>query len=338
MKGSCNVFLHIISLLMILGCSMGQPVQMEDKINGASLVNPHSPIEADALNSVKRINAAWVAIIPYGFSRQNEPDVHFNHERQWWGERVDGTAVMVNMAHDNGLKVMMKPHVWMGRGWIGDFDLDSEQKWQDWERSYEEYIMTYAKLSDSLDVALFCIGTEYKIAATKRPEFWKSLISKVRKVYSGKLTYASNWDNYDQIMFWKELDYIGIDAYFPLLDESDPEPNAIESAWIPIRDRLKDWSEKHERPILFTEYGYQSVNGSAGRHWELSKSTEDLNLPLQARAYECMYRMFWNEGWCAGGFLWKWHLSAGAGGESNPHFTPQGKPVESVIKSWYSKD
>jgi homoserine trans-succinylase len=33
-----------------------------------------------------------------------------------------------------------------------------------------------------------------------------------------KLTYAANWDDFDKVPFWNELDYIGIDAYFPLSD------------------------------------------------------------------------------------------------------------------------
>jgi hypothetical protein len=40
----------------------------------------------------------------------------------------------------------------------------------------------------------------------------------IRKIYTGKLTYAANWDDFDKVPFWKELDYIGIDAYFPLSD------------------------------------------------------------------------------------------------------------------------
>ncbi|MFT6865309.1 MAG: hypothetical protein ACJA08_000126 [Cyclobacteriaceae bacterium] len=338
MKVSWGIFLTYVSVLIMFGCSMGQPVRVTDTINGVSLVNPRSLIEKDMMASVKRVNSDWVAVIPFGFSHQNEPLVHFNHERQWWGERVDGTAELVKMANENGLKVMMKPHVWMRSGWIGDYDLDSESKWKEWENSYEDYILTYAKLSDSLGVPLLCIGTEYKIATTKRPVYWKSLIGKIREVYSGQLTYAANWDNYHNISFWSELDFIGVDAYFPLIDELDPDSHIIESAWVPIREELKKISLEKKRPILFTEFGYQSVNGTTGKHWEVSKNEENLNMLLQARAYDCMFKMFWNKEWCAGGFLWKWHLQSDAGGECNPHFTPQGKPVEAVIKSWYAKN
>ena len=60
---------------------------------------------------------------------------------------------------------------------------------------------------------LFAVGTELKAFAKKRPEFWKQLIQKVRTVYSGPLTYAANWDEYHEISFWQDLDYIGCLLY-----------------------------------------------------------------------------------------------------------------------------
>ena len=38
----------------------------------------------------------------------------------------------------------------------------------------------------------------------------------------GKLTYAENWDQYHKIPFWGKLDYVGIDVYFSLNQESIP--------------------------------------------------------------------------------------------------------------------
>ena len=36
-------------------------------------------------------------------------------------------------------------------------------------------------------------------------------------MYSGKLTFGANWYlEYEDVTFWDDLDYIGIQAYFPL--------------------------------------------------------------------------------------------------------------------------
>ena len=235
----------------------------------------------------------------------------------------------------NGLKVMLKPHVWMRGQWIGELDMQTEEEWKVWEKSYSEYILTYSRLADSLNADLFCVGTELKIAAVKRPEYWKGLIRAVREIYSGPLTYASNWDNYQAITFWEELDYIGIDAYFPLTFAEDPTAADINKGWEPIKREMKKLSRSVGRPVLLTEYGYQSIKGAAGNHWEVSRNRDDVDLALQARAYECLYQCLWKEDWVSGGFLWKWHFREGVGGESDINFTPQRKPVEAVISKWY---
>jgi hypothetical protein len=47
----------------------------------------------------------------------------------------------------------------------------------------------------------------------------------------GKLTYAANWDKYDQVSFWDELDFIEIQAYFPLTAQTSPTAEEIKKGW-----------------------------------------------------------------------------------------------------------
>jgi len=307
------------------------------KINGVSLVNPHFEADSSHFKSLQKVNAQWVAIIPYAFSRQNDPQVYFNNDKQWWGEREEGCEKLIQLAHISGLKVMIKPHVWMHGSWIGDFDLKSEEDWLTWEKAYQKYILTFARQAEALNVEMFCIGTELKIATTKRPEFWVSLIQQIREVYSGKVTYAANWDNYQNISFWDQLDMIGIDAYFPILQQKSATTNELITAWTPVKGKLRAFSEKVSKPILFTEYGYQSVNGATGNHWEVAMKPDQKNETLQANAYEALYKTFWQEPWMAGGFLWKWHLGDHKGRNAELSFTPQDKAAEKVVFRWYSQ-
>ena len=331
-----------ICILLIVSLALGFILDDKDDItreiiNGVSLVNPSHHIDTSDLAELKRINCQWVAVIPYAFSRQNQPGVYFNSTNQWWGETESGSREIIKMAKSTNYKVMLKPHVWLMSGWIGDFDLDDEKKWLEWEKAYENYILTFARLAEEMHVDLYCIGTEYEIAVVKRPEFWENLISKVRTIYQGPLTYASNWDSFEVNPLWQDLDYIGIDAYFPLVKEPDPGHGEIMDAWYPIKEKIADVQSEYKKQVLFTEYGYQSANGAAGNHWEVSSAYDQLNHELQARAYECLYQVFWNEPWFAGGFLWKWHFSDDAGGPNNGAFTPQRKTVESVITDWYGR-
>ena len=156
-------------------------------------------------------------------------------------------------------------------------------------------------------------------------------------MYDGKLTYASNWDNFENITWWDELDYIGVDAYFPLSEGDHPSIAQIKEGWSPIKQQLKFFSEKWGKPILFTEFGFQSVDGAVGKHWEVTKTSEHFNVQLQADAYEATFRTLAQESWWAGGFFWKWHFMMRSSERYRMEWTPQDKPAEQVIARWYSK-
>ncbi|MEO1256689.1 MAG: hypothetical protein AAFY41_17640, partial [Bacteroidota bacterium] len=198
-------------------------------------------------------------------------------------------------------------------------------------------ILNHAVKADSMNAEILCIGTEYRIPSRDRPEFWRNLIQKVREVYSGKITYAANWDNYEYITWWDAVDYIGIDAYFPLVAGDQPSMGEIKAGWDPIKEKLASFSSKWKKKILFTEYGFQSVNGAAGKHWEVNKIKENENMKLQADAYEATFQALTGEDWWIGGFFWKWHVTTKTGDWANLEWTPQGKPAENVIASWYGK-
>jgi hypothetical protein len=159
----------------------------------------------------------------------------------------------------------------------------------------------------------------------------------VRVHYKGALTYAGNWDGYTQFPHWQKLDYVGVDAYFPLSEATEPSVEELKAAWQTTKQLLFNYQDSVGLPILFTEYGYRSIEHCAQRPWE-SNASGTLNFKAQANAYQALYEVFWQEPWFAGGFLWKWHSPhAEAGGESNNRFTPQNKPAEVVVKDWYGR-
>jgi len=321
------------------GCYMKSPTyQLTEKINGVSLEAGREVTPAKDLKILDTLGARWVAIIPYAFAPGRVPELHFNHGRQWRGETLTGVAEQISIAHEAGFKVMVKPHVWVrGDGWPGEFKLDTEEDWTAWEDNYTRYILAYLQVADSLNVELFCIGTEFNQAIIQRPDFWKKLSSMCREKFKGKLTYAANWDNYQHVNCWESLDYIGIDAYFPISDAKTPTLNQLRKGWLEPFEGLKELSERSDRPVLFTEYGYRSADFAAAGHWQLDEKEQPVNLKAQENAYEALFTAFWNQPWFAGGFLWKWYPShREAGGATDHDYTPQNKPAEGIILKWYS--
>ena len=183
---------------------------------------------------------------------------------------------------------------------------------------------------------MICIGTEYKTAVKHRPEFWHALIKKIRKVYKGKLTYCANWDDYEDVTFWNDLDYIGISAYFPLSDAQTPSIANLEKEWKPIKKQLASYSNEVGKPVLFTEYGYRSMDQPAWRSWEHEYKERPINNLAQANAYEALYKTFWKEKWFAGGFAWKWYSSFRRMDSAKNHdWTLQNKDAEKVMMKYY---
>jgi hypothetical protein len=118
---------------------------------------------------------------------------------------------------------MVKPQIWVWNGtYTGLIKMTSETDWQALEKSYTAFILTYAKAAELLNAEVFCIGTELELFVANRPKYWQQLITQIRKIYTGKLTYASNWDEFTRVPFWQDLDFVGIDAYFPLSDKKTP--------------------------------------------------------------------------------------------------------------------
>ncbi len=156
--------------------------------------------------------------------------------------------------------------------WVRDFDnyTDLEAYLSDRQQVHYEWaqMATYAKEDKRL-----------KRVNKRRVQCliaWKKLIKSVRAVYKGKLTYAANFDNYEEVAFWKQLDFIGINAYFSLRDANSTYEDSAklkeqlldgwEQVFINIesyvaRNKLKD------KPLLFTELGYISRENSTIEPW-----------------------------------------------------------------------
>lgn len=309
------------------------------KMRGLSFVAPPRPFAKAPMMDVKAVNSDWIAVIPYGFTKLNTASVHYEADGwKWWGERMVGVQTTIDSAHKAGLNVMLKPQVYVPGGWTGGLDFKTNEEWEQWEKSYENYLLPFVDLAEKTKVAVVCIGTEFKMGITKRESFWRGLIKKVRQKYRGKLVYAANWDEYEKVPFWDDLDYIGVNAYFPLVNKTTPSVSELQEAWKPIYESLEAFHKKYKKPIIFTEFGYLSVDGCTFNSWEIEKRVHEtpLNEQAQANALDGLFATFWNAKWWVGGFLWKWFPEGqGHEGYFAKDYTPQGKKAEEVLKKWY---
>lgn len=309
------------------------------KINGISLVASRDSLNPKEITPILDINANATALMPYAFlNTERAPKLYFNQKRQWYGETAEGIEQAVKLLHKKDLQVMIKPQIWLRNGnFTGDLDLKTEENWKKFEKDYHDFILLYAKIAAKNNAEYFCIGTELFGFVKERPVFWRNLIAELRNFYHGKLLYAENWDKVNQVNFWIELDYIGVDAYFPISEKASPSEKEIADGWEDHLDQLENLSDKYGKKILFTEYGYRSNDFALKEPWNSSRRNNSPNHNLQARALKVVYEKIWGQNWFAGGFLWKWHQHENSGGLENDRFTPQNKPAEKVVKNYYAK-
>ncbi|GAB5521881.1 MAG: hypothetical protein RhofKO_41320 [Rhodothermales bacterium] len=295
---------------------------------------------------LQALGVTHVTVIPYGFTPRDGPmELRFNTDARWFTESDAGIRTIDARLDSLGMNLIIKPQLWLGRsGWTGELAFDTEEAWQRWEEQYSTWMLHYANLATSVDAAMLVIGTELGAFTQARPDFWRSLITDVRAVYAGPVTYAGNWyGDYDQVTFWDALDYIGVQAYFPLSTDPNPTDEAVQAAWAAHRDALATLSATANRPVLVTELGYRNISYAAAEPWrwpERDETTDDEALALQARLYEAAFSTLWDEPWLAGTIIWKWHGGSRhrRAGRESVGFTPQGKPAEAVLAKWYGAD
>ncbi|WP_120752592.1 hypothetical protein [Aquimarina sp. BL5] len=295
-----------------------------------------------AIDDLVRSNTEWVAIVPF-FDQEDEETLKMRTPKKvgQWSRRDSVYINRITELKGRNIHIMLKPHLWLSSGWRSNLKQSTSSDWDIWFDSYRKNMIHYTTMAAKTNVELLCIGTELKSSLIAQPEKWKTLIKEIKIIYKGKLTYAANWDGeYELIDFWDELDYIGIQAYFPLTETSNPDINTVKNGWNAHVEMLEALSKKHEKPILFTEIGYKSEASATIEPWEwgsalsiLSKQKSD---KTQQIAYQALYETLWDKDWFAGTYIWQWNIQSNMkNAPTNLDFSPRFKPAENTIAKWY---
>lgn len=240
----------------------------------------------------------------------------------------------IRTAHNLGLKVMLKPHVDAFDGsWRGTFQPTDPEAWF---KNYRKMMRNYARLAQKENVEILSIGCEF-IELTKS-EFtgqWSRIVRAFKKYYKGPLVYSANWwQEYVQVEFWGELDYIGIDAYFMLTNKTDPSLEELLTSWKLYFTQIETFYQGWKIPVILTEIGYRSIDGANMRPWDW-EITGTVDLEEQALCYQAVIETFKGKPWFKGIYWWNWEPDPSLGGPDDNGYTPYKKPAEKIVKNWY---
>ena len=237
----------------------------------------------------------------------------------------------IRKAHELGMTVFLMPFLYVDdikpgewRGTIAPPD------WQAWFTNYEAFILHYAEIAQREKVEYFSVGSEL-CSTESRHDDWGPLLSKVRAVYKGRVTYSANWDHKDGLSFAKELDVLGMNTYFKLADAPGATVEDLVAAWRPIKADVDAWRAKLGKRLLITEVGYPSRPGGAVNPWDYDAVGEP-DMEEQSRCYRAFVQVWGGEQALEGVYFYIWW---GDGGSRDIGYTPRGKPAENVLRQWY---
>jgi hypothetical protein len=302
--------------------------------------NGYGTPAADATwGTLAELGAKWVAVVPTWF-QANGGASQIAPESGGRSASEASVRQAVARAHAAGLKVLLKPHVDSQDGtWRGQFRPADPAGWF---AGYTAFITGWARVAQETGVDLFSVGTELiELTGPDHTADWTRIIAQVRGIYHGPLTYAANWGKqaaeYEQIGWWDALDYIGIDAYFPLSTKAAPTADELQAGWESYTDpwgQTYHWKaaigavqQRWNRPVLFTEIGYASTPaGPAAWDGPGLNGAGPADLAVQAAAYRALFATWGNVPWFAGFYAWQWSADPARGGPGDASLFLNGKP------------
>lgn len=342
-----KIFILLVSIVIFgltarLIIDTDSSVEFIDKQRGVCWVGGREIVTEKEFESLIKNNINWISQTPFAWQGGPEEPVirmNTNSDRVWWGESDIGIGETSRLAEKVNIKTLLKPHLWIRGSWPGEVKMTDELKWREWFSNYKTFIVHYAKLAEENNLEIFCVGTELS-QSSPRTEDWRKIIREVRKVYSGKLTYAANFHNeFENIEFWDDLDFIGVQAYFSLADKNNPTTEELVSNWTQHLASIEKIQKKYSKPILFTEIGYRSTTDAAIEPWKWPQENKEAisSSETQARCYEAFFKAAWKKPWLAGAYFWKWYPHGG-NRMQEIDFTPQGKHAEKVLMENFRPD
>lgn len=252
----------------------------------------------------------------------------------------DQLGSLIKHAKSKNLKVILMPIVLLdnpqGMDWRGKIEPDTKYGgWDEWFSSYRNMLTHFAWIAQTHGADIFVVGSEF-ISAEPKLDQWSKTIRQVRDTFKGRLTYSSNWDHYESVKFWDQLDLICMNSYWKFADEKAPNPSVedIKKRWVAIQKDLIPWVQKQGKPLLFSEIGWFSQKNVAYEPWDYTRD-QDLDLDLQRKLYQAFFESWWGNADLGGFSVWEWPPAEG--GPKDKGYTPKGKPAEGVIKEWFGK-
>ncbi|MBL6458087.1 hypothetical protein JMJ55_22375 [Belnapia sp. T6] len=245
----------------------------------------------------------------------------------------EGLAEAIRQARASGLRVLVRPLLWVEGGRPETARPADEAGWRRWFASYGQQVTELARLAQEVGAEAFAAGSGLG-RSVGRPE-WRGLLDGLRGTFRGRLLYmASSPEEAEAIPFWERLDGIGLRLYPALGRDDGPEE------WTPVMRREAERLDRlaaRLRRRVWVELGIRSAAGAAARPWETAEERRSLPDPrVQAQVLAHWLRAL-DRPAVEALLLWRWFTDPGRGGPEDTDFTLQGKLAEGVLMGAWTR-
>jgi len=241
----------------------------------------------------------------------------------------------ITAAHSRDLAVLLRPLIddtpLMKAGhWRGQLQPTNRDAWF---ASYKALLLSYAGVAQSEGAEALDIATELS-SLENSTSAWLDLIAATRQVYTGQLTYSSNWGG-PYPAFGSALDFASVDAFFPLSAPHAASVAQLVSAWQQWTPSLSQIHGSLGKPLVLTELGTTSEPDSYRSPYDWHHGG-GVSLEAQRRYYAASCQALKP---LVGGMYWwvyytNWFDKVTPA--SDPGYQPVGKPAEQEITACYS--
>jgi hypothetical protein len=301
------------------------------------------------LDEMVRRGATWVALTPFGrLWSLTSTTIRLDFESSLEESKRDVLA-MIGQARQRGLKVVVIPHIFVERSglqgdesgsWRGDFDMKSRRLWAKYHASYRQFVLTWAKVAQQGGADALSIGAECTSWSGRFGGYWRSLIHDVRREFGGKLTYSANWyDEVYNVLFWDELDFIGINAFFDLAQHDNASTEEYAASARQYAQQVGEFSKLMGKPVVFMELGYTSRPNGGVKPWKWPENvgTVAVDEDEQSRSFEAITQAFLTEPWFAGFLVWRYPANLRDLQEPRWGYSPYEKKADDTLTQIFSR-
>ncbi|KYC94814.1 DUF7359 domain-containing protein [Bacillus amyloliquefaciens] len=253
---------------------------------------------------------------------------------------------MIPKLKNDGYNIILEPYPFIANGTIAETDWTPSDLDQ-WFATWNNILQDFAKKCEQFKLDGLYIASNL-VHLEDSTEKWKSVITGLRSLFSGKILYRTNywvtadWAPETIVAYNKKLnnplfglvDIIAIAAYFELTDNRNPSVDQLIDAIysVPLYGRgqnifkeIKAFYDKWNKPIFFGELGIPPYSNSPEQPHNAFGDLGEYNESIQANWFEAWVRVFQAQDWWQG-------YSVYVISDEKSVYNVIGKKAESIIR------